>query len=205
MSELNLTVEDDPVPIVKIMAARFRRAMHHPDFLTAARAMRGKLGLKSSKDPQALTIELGGNSMHLVRGIERADAVIELDLDTGKVAGIRRAWRHPLLIWRATKLLVDPPRSWQDTAKRFWSLAATREGMPGGIRVRSTDDNAELLLGDDSADVDIEGSGEALAAVFGGDTIFVEAIIRGRIRAVCSMQHLAIISEATVLNLQGEL
>ena len=56
MNEVTVSIEDDAVPIVKIFAARLKRACHHRDFRATARATSGVIALKSAKDPQALTI-----------------------------------------------------------------------------------------------------------------------------------------------------
>lgn len=206
MTDIAVSMEDDAVPFVRIMAARFRRATLFPAFADVARKTRGKIGLRSAKDPQALTVSFEQTRIRLSRGIaDDADLVITLDLDTGKPVSVKRWWRHPLLAFRASTLFDDYRASWQSAAKTFWSATETLTGMPAGIHIKATDHQGELALGDSPADVRIEGRGADLAALFGGDLIFVDAVMRGRIRTESSMKHIAVLSDATKLNLLGEL
>lgn len=206
MSDVTVSVEDDAVPIVKIMAARFRRASNNAEFSEAARAINGRIALQSSKDPQALTVSIERGALSLRRGIDKdADLVITLDLDSGETRSIKGWWRHPFIALRAGKLFDDYPSNWKDCARSFWDGAREMRGMPAGMHIRSTDDNTELVVGDDRNEVRIEGKSSELAAVFGGDAVFIDAVMKQRIRAVANMQHIATLSEATMLNLLGEL
>ncbi|MDZ7685834.1 MAG: hypothetical protein U5O39_13205 [Gammaproteobacteria bacterium] len=206
MSDLTITVEDDPVPIVKVMAAKFRRAARHQEFMAAAGAIDGTIALRSASDPQELTITVKRGAIHLKRGVDKAAAAtITVDFDTSDVKRVSGWWRHPLIIYRASKLLAEYPPDWQDAARQFWSAASELPDMPRGMLLRCTDDGSELILGEDEAEVEVEAPARQLSAVFGGEAIFADATMKRRVRAAASMKHLAVLSEASKLNLLGEL
>ena len=76
--------------------------------------------------------------------------------------------------------------------------------MPTGMLIKASDEGAELVLGD-HVEVEVEGKAADIADVFSGGGIFVDAVMKGRLRTDGNMKHLVVLSEATKLNLLGEL
>lgn len=193
-----IKLEEDPVPIVRIIGARLARAVRYPEFRSRLRKVRGSFALASNKDPQALTITIDGDAIHLVRGVSReAKITIWLDFENlNAPPNVIGVFRHPLFTWRVAKLMEFPKESWTDAAKRFWDQVGDAPQMPGGIKIVCTDDDQELDLG--NAEVEIHGSDRALEELFTGSAILVQAIMKGQIRFVGSLRHAAVLSGATM-------
>ena len=58
MADISISTELNPSPLVKIFATKFRKAIHQPGYCQQLAKARGTFALKSSKDPQAITITI---------------------------------------------------------------------------------------------------------------------------------------------------
>lgn len=206
MNDIAIEVEDDPVPIVKIIAAQFRRSLHHPQFVRVARRFSGTFALASSTDPQAVTIRGGGGRFYLKHGIDPAAAiVVRLDFNNldaqPKVEGL---WRHPLLALKVGKLMETYDTSWTESATRFWERAGHLPRMPKAMLLHCNDDGSELILGQGKPEVSLEGSAKQLIELLTGGTVFVLAVMDGKVRIDGSLEHLTILSEVTKDLMLGE-
>ena len=206
MNELTIEVEDDPVPIVKIIAAQFERSMRYPEFVRTARGLNGSFALASTVDPQAVTVTGKGGRIRVKHGISpEAGLVIRLDFNKpDESPNIEGLWRHPLLALKVDKLMKTYDTDWADCAERFWRKSAQYPGMPEAIQVRCTDTPGELTLGKGEPEVTIEASSKNLCELLSGGTILVLAVMEGKVRIVGTMKHLTILSEATKDMLLGE-
>lgn len=207
MSEIVIDLEDDPVPIVKIIAAQFRRSMHHPKFVRAARSLNGAFALASTVDPQALTIRGKGGRIRIEHGVaDDAGLVIRLDFnkpdDKPAIDGL---WRHPLLALKADKLMASYDGTWMEAATRFWDKAHDFPRMPCAIRVLCSDEKRELVLGTGEPQVVLEGTAANLTTILSGGTVFVLAVMENKVRVDGTMEHLTVLSEVTKDMMLGSL
>ena len=207
MSEVVIEVEDDPVPIVKIIAAQFRRSMRHPEFVKVARRFNGTFALASTTDPQAVTVRGSGGRLSLAHGVaDDAKIVVRLDFNKpDEEPTVDGLWRHPLLALGVGKLMENYDKSWTDSAARFWERAHHVPRMPAAIRLRCTDDNRELILGEGAPQVLLEGTEKQLTELLSGSTVFVLAVMEGKVKIDGSLEHLTILSEVTKDMMLGEL
>lgn len=206
-SEIAIEMEDDPVPIVKIIAAQFRRSSRHPEFARAASRFNGTFALASTTDPQSVTVQ-GSNGRLMVRHGVTDDAKLVVRLDFNKPdekPTIDGLWRHPLLALSVSKLMESYDKNWTDCANQFWERASRVPGMPRAIRLRCSDENRELVLGEGEPQVLLVGTANQLASLLGGSTVFVLAAMDGQIKIDGSFEHLAILSEVTKDMMLGEL
>ena len=197
---LTVTVEDDPVPIVLVLAATVRRAARDAKLAAAMRSAKGSVAMRSTVDPQAATIRFADGRVHVTRGVA-ADAGIVISVDVNamsdpnppkpKVEGIAR---HPKLALLAAKVLEPPHGTWAEEAQRFWAFAAGHPGVPTGMRVVCTGPEAsrgEITLGDATAPFEVHGTEHALLNVFTGNSVLGEDLFAGKVQAVGSFAHLA--------------
>ena len=179
--------------------------------------MKGTFALASTKDPQAVTVELKSGRVSLTTGVStNADVVFNVDLakmsDPGHKPKIKGYLRHPYLTYQVAKLFSIPPPNWTDSAKRYWSAASDTPYTPASLRITCTDDNKSLCFSEGNAEGNAEGSTEAeiigsaskLSEVLTGNEILAQAVMRGHIRTRASMQHLAALSHTCVRILLGE-
>jgi len=206
MTDVTITVEEDPVPIVKIIAAQFRRSLRHRAFVRAARGFNGTFALASTTDPQAVTVSARSRNIHVSRGVSGdAKVVVRLDFNSDQAPTVEGLWRHPLLALRVGKLMETYEKSWTDSARQFWEQTAGFPGMPAAIRLHCTDDDSELTVGEGAPEVELEGSAGQLIEILTGANVFVLAALQGKIRAEASLQHATVLSEVTKKLMLGEL
>ncbi len=207
MADHYIELERDPVPIVRIIGSRLRRGMRRPDFRRRVERFRGSFALASDKDPQALTVIGEKSRLYIQHGIhENASIVIYLDFDQpGYSPRVEGFLRHPWLAWRVAKLLDFPRESWTDSVERFWEHACRLPRMPRAIKVVCDDDGREVVLGEGEVQVQIHGSAGMLADLFAGSSILVQSVMSNKIKVVGNLKHLAILSEATLQLMLGEI
>jgi hypothetical protein len=196
-SPVEIALEDDATPLVRILGATLQRSARRPDLEARMRKMRGVVALKSSVDPQAATMRFAKGKELVEHGVAPDRGVlIEADLlrmnDPGapkpKVTG---AARHPLLALAAGKVLDPPAAPWQDEARAFWEFARDHPRMPKAMLVVCTDDNSRLSLGDTAPEYELYGTAHALTSVFTGGSVLGQDLLDGKLSGVGSLQHLA--------------
>jgi hypothetical protein len=201
--------EEDPTPIVLILACTLRRAEETPRLASLMRKARGNVALRSTVDPQAATIRFARGRVRVERGVA-ADVQVTIATDVRAMADekppkprVSGAVARPRLALTAARVLNPPLGSWSEEATRFWSQVSERPGVPTGIRVVCTDAGAELVLGDPPATFEIHGSAHRLVALFSGGTIFGQEVLDGNLHAVGTLEHLAELTGASVAVMMG--
>lgn len=193
---LLIDVEDDPTPIVLIMAATLRRAARDPKLAAAMRGAKGNVAMKSSVDPQAATIRFHKGHVHVVRGVAK-DASVTIEADINKMSDVNPpkpkvsgAARHLRLALLAAKVLEPPHGTWQEEATLFWNFAAQHAGCPRGLRIVCTDDGTEVSLGE-TIEYELHGSEHAILNVVCGNTVLGQDILDGKLCVVGALRHTA--------------
>jgi hypothetical protein len=194
---VQIALEDDPTPLVRILGAILRRSARSPALESKLRGMHGVVALKSSVDPQAVTIRFHKGRVTVEHGVAAdSGVVIETDLlgmnePNAPKPKVRGAARHLKLALAASKVLDPPAGPWQDEARRFWEFARDHPRMPRALLVVCTDDGARLTLGQGTPDYEMHGSARALLSVFTGGSVIGEDMLNGKLCGVGSLQHLA--------------
>lgn len=201
--------EDDPTPIVLILATTLRRAEQTPKLAAMMQKANGNVALRSTVDPQAATIRFQRGRVLVERGVA-ADAHVTIATDVNRMADedapkpkVSGALTHVRLALTAAKVLEPPLGSWQEEATGFWVRASAQVGMPTGLRIVCLDDGAELRLGTEPAEFEIHGTGHRLQAVFSGGSVFGEDVLDGKLYAVGSLRHLAEITGQSLASMMG--
>ena len=79
-------LEDDPVPIVKIIGAQLKRAMASDSHRRIVSQLDGCFSLSSVTDPQKVSVNINNNNIAVSRGINpQAKVVIHLDFKDAKI------------------------------------------------------------------------------------------------------------------------
>lgn len=207
--EIAITLEDDAVPIVRIIGKLLRRQRNSPAFIDAANALRGTFTLASTTDPQHLSITSTPGELYIERGRAQA-AMITLNIDFDRMSdpdykpSVEGFLRHPVFALKVARLMSFPERDWQTEAHEFWQFASTREGMPPGITIRATDTNQTLTLGHAPASVELEGKSGYLGNLLSGGAVLLQEVIKGHIQIKAEMRELVVLTGATVAYLLGE-
>lgn len=194
---VQIALEDDPTPMVRVLATTLRRAARNPALESKLRGMKGVVALKSSVDPQAVTMRFDKGKVSIEHGVAPdSGVVIEADLNRmnepdGPKPNVKGAARHLKLALAVSKVLDPPVGPWPDDARRFWEFARDHPRMPKTMLVVCTDDGARLTLGEGTPDYEVHGSARALSSVFTGSSVFGEDLLNGKIFAVGTIQHTA--------------
>ena len=192
-----IETEDDPTPIVMILATTLRRAERTPKLKTMMEKAQGNVALRSTVDPQAATIRFDRGRITVVRGVARdTDVTIATDVnhmsdDDAPKPKVTGAGMHLRLALTAGKVLEPPTGTWQEEGTRFWTYAGAHPRMPAGLRVVCLDDHTEITFGVSPAEYEIHGTAHRLTALFTGNTVFGEDLLSGKLYGVGSIRHLA--------------
>jgi hypothetical protein len=196
---VHIALEDDPTPLVLIIGATLRRSARNPALESKLRGMQGVVALKSSVDPQAVTMRFDKGRVALERGVA-ADSGIVIEADLTKMSEpnapkpkVKGAAKHLKLALAVSKVIDPPPGTWQEEARAFWEFAHAHPRMPRALLVVCTDDDARgrLVLGEGEPEYELHGSARALNSVFTGGSVLGEDLLNGKLYAVGSLQHLA--------------
>ena len=198
---ITVTTEDDPTPIVRVLATTIRRSAETPSHARAIARMRGTLMFKSANDPQSAAIGFSRGSVHLTSGANGpAKVTITADLalmnePNAPKPKVEGAEAHLLFALGASKALTPKYGTWQEEAVRFWQHTGDTSGMPTGLLARCLDDGSELRLGGHAV-CEVHASGFELRNLFCGNTTLGERAFAGKVFAVGALNHLAVLTGA---------
>jgi hypothetical protein len=203
---MQVVLEDDPTPLVRIIATTLGQSMTDPDVARKAANLKGVFALQSAKDPQAVTMRFASGRVDLARGVaDDAQVVVTVDLDnmSGPDAPkpkVRGALRHPKFALGVSKLLDADKRPWTAHADAFFAFAAAEPDMPAHTRVVCLDTGETRDFGgtDAAAEYEIHGSGDALTSLFSGGSVFGQELLDSKIYAVGSLRHTSILTGQSI-------
>jgi hypothetical protein len=203
---MQVGLEDDATPLVRIIATTLSQTMANPDMARKAANLKGVFALQSAKDPQAVTMRFATGRVHLERGVA-SDAQVIVTVDLDNMSGpdapkpkVRGAVRHLKFALGVSKLLDGDKRPWTAHADAFWTFAADASGMPAHLRVVCLDTDETRDFGDinGAVDYEIHGSATALAAVFSGGSVFGQDLLDGKVFGIGTLQHASILTGQSI-------
>jgi hypothetical protein len=205
IKEEQISTDPDPTPLVKIFAGKFNRGLSDTKFSQRVREFRGSFALVSTTTPQSLTITGDSQGISICSGARKnALITIRLDFDKPGKPQIDGLFHHPLFARKVSKLLEFPVMHWTDALNKFWEKNHNYCGMPTGINVHCNDENQGHLLGKEPAEMQITGNAHDIANTFSGESVFVQSVMLGRLRAIASFEHTVVLSDVTAQMLLGE-
>ncbi|HZT64323.1 MAG TPA: hypothetical protein VFA11_00900 [Acidimicrobiales bacterium] len=204
-------LEDDAPPVVKGVGATLKRAAAHPKLSRRLARMKGVLALKSSQDPQSVTVRFRRGTVELGRGVAK-DAGVVITLDWNNMSGphapkpkVKGVARHPLFALGVASVLEPPLRSWREEAAAFWEFAKDWPRMPASLRVVCTDDGSEAQFGQPGEpEYEVHGSADNLKSVFSGNSILGEDYLNGKVFAVGSFEHGSVLTGRSIAWTMGD-
>src|SRR5690348_16256879 len=124
---MQVVLEDDPTPLVRIIATTLSQTMADPGLARRAESLKGVFALRSAKDPQAVTMRFATGRVDLARGVAPdAQVIVTVALDnmSGPDAPkpkVQGALRHPKFALGVSKLLDGDQRPCTAHADASWS------------------------------------------------------------------------------------
>jgi hypothetical protein len=203
---MKVTTEADATPLVRIFAVKFAAALQQSSYVSLLEKTAGTFSLKSKTDPQAITVKVNKDQVHISSGVDKtSDIVIHINFDRPndrpKIDGLIR---HPLYAMAVGKLLKFPATDWADALKSLWGQYKDYPGMPGGITAKSLDEDRQLSVGNSTEPVYLEGRSADLAEVFSGGSPLVQLMYSGKIKGLYDFQHAVVLSDVTLQMMLGE-
>ncbi|MFE6647034.1 hypothetical protein ACFVJS_10760 [Nocardioides sp. NPDC057772] len=192
----SIAVEDDPIPIVRLLARTLRDASARVPDATAG--LEGTVVVRSHDTPQAATLEFAHEVVKVSAGALRdPGATVTVDLnarfapsqepvgDAGLAAGVLRALRPPLPHWR-------------DAAARFWEVTRDIPGIPDILVVDADgpDGVEHGRYGEGATSYLVAGSADILAGVFSGADDFLASLAAG-VRVQGTLSQLSVMTAAS--------
>lgn len=205
---MHVEIEDNAVPIVRVVAAMARRSLAQPSVAKLAGRAKGKAVLRSMTDPQAVTAYFDGKVVRLERGAaEDADVTIVADLaDDSVKPQLSGVARHPVLAMAMGKLLEPPVGEWRDEAETFMAKALSDGSCPRPLRLVATDETeSQQWGGDGEPAIEIHGTRDQLAAAMSGSTLVAEEVLNGNLKLVGDLRDLSVLTRFNIDQLFGEL
>ncbi|MFT4798880.1 MAG: hypothetical protein ACJAR0_002667 [Candidatus Azotimanducaceae bacterium] len=203
---MKVTTEYHPTPLVRVFATKFKAALQQPDYAALVTKGQGKFSLQSQTDPQAITVAINSNELHLSSGVDSSsDIVIHLNFAKPNASPqIKGLLRHPFYASAVGKLLEFPEVNWADALKQLWDQHKNFPGMPDGITAKSTDEDRQLSVGGSDEPVYLEGNAANLAEVFSGGSTLLQLLFEGKIKGQYRFQHVVVLSDVTLQMMLGE-
>ena len=206
-TQKNIYFDSEASPLARVFCNTIKLATQKPAGQAIIDQITTCFSLKSSKGPQAITIDINRDAVVLSDGVSpQSSIVIEMDFDNPAVRPkITGAWKHPVLTYKIGQLLSLPLPNWSDSAKRFWAATSHLPNMPGELIVTCTDEGRSLSFGDGSSCFEILGTTNQLETLLVGQSMLVVEAMGGNVRIKGTLEHLTGLSHAGQKLMLGEL
>jgi hypothetical protein len=179
--------------MARVVARTLERVARDPGSDAAMSELAGRFGLRSAKDPQAITIRFDHGAIEVAGGVDAdADVVVTVDLESMGQPGaprpkVRGLARHPLLAYKVGKLLdAKPTEAWQVVVRRFWDGTEGRPGRPEPLVISCEDGTSLRLGGNGEPAMELFAGASTLVSVFGGEVDPAQEWLEGRLRVLAS-------------------
>ncbi|MBC7275908.1 hypothetical protein [Nocardioides sp.] len=174
-----IAVEDDPIPIVRLLARTLRDAsVRFPD---AMAGLAGTVVVRSHDTPQAATLVFAPDAVSVTAGVlADPDATVVVDLDA-RFAPSQEPVGDAALAAGVLQALRSPVPGWREAAVRFWEVTRDIPGIPDVLVVKAdARDGAEHgRFGDGPTSYLVAGPADLLAGVFSGADDFLASLAAG--------------------------
>ncbi len=207
--------DEDASPLARVFAKNLSRALLTGDGASLLRSINIPFALRSASGKQAITIDPTDDQIVVRNGVSSiARIVIALSFDdSAKRPRVEKGLlRHPLVLYRITRLLTLPGAAWEENAHEFWEHRDIIDDSPANLLVVNTSDGSQLTLGateepaskGQRAAVELHGSESALQSVFLGQSLLVSDVMQGKLRFRGSLAQLAALTGIGQAILLGE-
>jgi hypothetical protein len=198
--DLVVLVEDDPTPLVRVVARLMRLALPHADAESLAGASRGgaTVSVRSAHDAQAFTCTFAPGSIGLRHGSTAdADAALVVDVAKDLALDSETSSGDAALQELVDALMHPPVPSWREAAHEFWHRTSADRGMPQELVVHCTDEDDQLVLGDGIPTYTLSATSADLARVLSGTAPLLESVFSGAVAIRGTLPQLSVMAGAS--------
>lgn len=196
-SEILLSTEPDPTPLVRAVRTDVDRRLADPRFAELTRAVSGAVAIRQLSTPEAVTATIDAGTVSLAHGVDAGAELVAILADDGGPAEIPEADEadHPrLTAW--LDALLEPSADWAGAAERFWSALAPRPGAPDALLVVELETGVQRRFGADGRAYEIHGRAADLTALLEGRRALITEAFERRILIRGSFPEISVLSGA---------
>ena len=197
---ITIKLEDNPVPLVRIVAHQLKLALQQPGGNSAFGGLDGIISMRSQFPDQSINIQFSGDTVHVRHGLHPMSRIgltyknlYHCD-HLHRPDEITHRLRHPLFTHKLLGALEIADLDWRGAAEEFWQLSHSRDHCPAGLLLKCRDADESLNLGQSADAYLIEGDATDLAAVLSGKRQFLASVFTGRIKVTGSYRELSVMS-----------
>lgn len=198
-AEVNVRIEDDASPIVRLIGRTLRDSARAGHALDTLHASTGTVVIRSHDTPQAATISFGDNGIDVSSGVRiESDAAITVDLNA-RFAPTADPSGDADLARGVLRALTPPLPGWREAAQRFWDATRSIPGIPDVlIAVTEGPDGVEqIVLGDGPTQYLMASDPETLAGVFSGADDLIAVLFSGALGIQGTLSQLSVMTGAS--------
>ncbi|MFE7227673.1 hypothetical protein ACFU7D_22975 [Nocardioides sp. NPDC057577] len=192
----SIAVEDDPIPIVRLLARSLRDAsVCTPD---ATAVLVGTVVVRSHDTPQAATLICTPGVVEVTAGaLDEPDATVVVDLNA-RFATTQESAGNAELADGVLRALRTPVPDWRESAARFWEVTRDIPGIPDVLVVKAAgpDGVEHGRFGDGPTSYVVAGPADLLAGVFSGADDFLVSLAAG-VQVQGTLSQLSVMTAAS--------
>ncbi|NGN94786.1 hypothetical protein G5C66_18850 [Nocardioides sp. KC13] len=192
----SIAVEDDPIPIVRLLARTLRDAPARIPDATAGLA--GTVIVRSHDTPQVATLVFAPGIVEVAAGaLAESDATVVVDLNA-RFAPTEEPTGNTELSAAVLRALCPPVPGWREAAARFWEVTRDIPGIPDVLVVdaEGSDGTEHGRFGDGPTSYLVAGPAGILAGVFSGADDFLASLAAG-VQVQGTLSQLSVMTAAS--------
>ena len=169
-SEIQLSIEDDPTPMVLSIRSDLVRRLADPAYAELTAAIRGRATIRAPATPEAVTATIADRRVTLAHGVGRRGPG-RRDPRARRAAGPavgRREGQLPGAVRLADPRCSRRPTTGPAAAERFWAALEPLPGAPQALLVAELDSGEQRRFGGEGRAYEMHGRAEDLTALLEG-------------------------------------
>jgi hypothetical protein len=199
-SEIQLSIEDDPTPMVLSIRTDLARCLADPGYAELTATIRGTATIReAATSPEAVTATIADRSVILAHGaVDGVQVIATLDGPGGRATLSADAKaNHPELAAWVTQLLA-PSTDWAGAAERFWAALEPLPGAPAALLVVDLDSGEHLRFGPEGRAYEMRGRAADLTAVLEGRRELIAEAFERRLFIRGSFPEISVLAAAAL-------
>jgi hypothetical protein len=198
-SEIQLSIEDDPTPMVLSIRTDLTRCLTDPGYAELTAAIRGTATIREATSAEAVTAMIADRTVTLTHGAaDGVQVVATLDGPGGRAdLSVDAKANHPELAAWVTQLLA-PSTDWAAAAERFWAALEPLPGAPPALLVVELDSGERRRFGAEGRAYEIHGRAADLTALLEGRRELIAEAFERRVFIRGSFPEISVLAAAAL-------
>jgi hypothetical protein len=198
-SDIQLSIEDDPTPMVLSIRSDLVRRLADPAYAELTAAIRGRATIREAATPEAVTATIADRRVNLAHGAADGVQVVVTIAAAGRrpVLSADAKANHPELSDWLTRLLATSD-DWAGAAERFWEALEPLRGAPPALLVVELTSGEERRFGNAGRAYELHGRAEDLTALLEGRRDLIGEAFERRVFIRGSFPEISVLAAAAL-------